>query len=234
MQTKSAVLIAALLAGCGAEVSTGVTPLEGPQTYTSHFGFTVQVPGQWLVLSPKQASAANAEETLRSLGVNTEADQRILRGILQRVQTGKIEFYLERQTLNSEFQNNISAQLMPGRGPLTEDLVTEMCRDISSQLSPMFGGATVDVRACGLERYNNVSYISYEYAVPAQTYYVLQDEIPFVNDSTLVVVGGTLDATAMKRIKDMQRVIVSGAIAFAAERPTSGSSGPVPQSEASR
>jgi hypothetical protein len=214
-------LVVALLTGCG-----GAAPPEGPKTYTSYFGFTVQLSGGWLPLSPSQIASANAEESLRSLGIDTKWDQGNLSSILERVKTGEVEFYFDRQTVGSEFQNNISAQLMPGRGLLTEDLVSQMCKDIPAQLPALFGGAPVELRGCGLRRANDIAYVSYEYSVPAHSYHVLQDELPFVNDSTLVVVGGTLDSGALPRINEAQRAIVSGATKFAAERRTSGSSGP--------
>jgi hypothetical protein len=64
-------LVAALLAGC----STAPPP-EGPTTYTSYFGFTVQLLGQWLVLSPSAAATANAEESLQSLGIKHQSGSR--------------------------------------------------------------------------------------------------------------------------------------------------------------
>jgi len=217
---KRFVVVAVLVAGCGNDA-----PPEGPKTYTSYFGFTVQLSGEWLPLSPSQVAAANAEESLRSLGIDTTVDQGTLNSILQRVKTGQVEFYFDRRTVGSDAQNSISAQLMPERDQLTEALVEEMCKGMPSQLSALFGGAVPEVKACGLRRANTVGYVSYEYIVSALSYHVLQDEIPF-NGSTLVVVGGTLDAGAVGRMTETQQAIVSGATKFVAEHPTSASSGP--------
>jgi hypothetical protein len=188
------------------------------QPHKSHFGFTVQLSDEWLVVSPGDAAEASAEDTLASLGLDAQGDQANFKAILERVKSGKVEFYFDRRTVAADFQNNISAQLMPGSNPVTEDGVATLCQDIPSQMPAVFG-APVEVQACGIRQANGVDYVSYEFSVPTLSIHAVQAEIPFTGDSTLVVVGGSHEAgEPLDRLKAVQNAIVEGATRLVGER----------------
>lgn len=206
---------------------------QGPALYTSYFGFTVHLSGEWLPVNPQKVAADNVEESLESLGIDVSWDQGTAAAILERIKAGKVEFYFDRHTIEAADKNNITAQVMPYKNDaLTREGVAEFCHDLPKQLPAVYGNPA-EVSSCGLAEANGVRYLSFEYSVPALSYCVVQDEIPFVNDETLVLAGGTFEACRdLQRLKVAQKALVDGATHFVAERITGGSSRPASLSSA--
>lgn len=195
---------------------SGETPAE--TLYTSYFGFEVRLPEDWIGINPRDISAANAGESLESLKINGFADASTLESILNRVKSGEVEFYFDKTTLNDEDRDNVSAQLVPNDwGVLTDEDIPDLCAGLPKQLTSMFNNSPVTVHTCAIARANGSAYFKVEYSVPAMSYHVVQYEIPFRNQTRLVVVGGTFKSgRRLERMRQVQEVIAEAATHFAA------------------
>jgi len=197
---------------------SGGIPVE--TLYTSYFGFQVRLPEDWIGMNPRDISAATAQESLASLKIDGFADASALESILNRVKSGEVEFYFDKTTLNEEDRDNVSAQLVTNDwGVLTDEHIPDLCTDLPKQLTSMFNNSPVTVDLCTIARANGIAYFKVEYSVPAMSYHVVQYEIPFRNQTRLVVVGGTFKSgRRLQRMREVQALIAEAATDFAASQ----------------
>ena len=167
----------------------------------------------WLIVTPETMATANNAETLKSLGLVGPGDAQNLNSILERIKSGEIEFYYERSSLNRELKNHISAQLVQHRDEVTPDDVKAACEEIPGQLPAVYGTEIV-MGACSMETENGISFLAYEYSIPAQSVHVIQYELPFGDESTLVVVGGVVDTGSINLVRAAQRQVIKSATDF--------------------
>ena len=137
-----------------------------PSVQKSHFGYELAFSNDWTVVSPESIAQRSEKETAASLGLGDVADQGNLRAILESVKGGKVEFYFYKNPDGPSAGSNISAQLQPYAGELTEEAVSEGCKEIPSGLPAVYG-SPIEEFSCGLESENGVNYIAYEYRIPA-------------------------------------------------------------------
>ncbi len=200
---------AALLIVCSACAEEQKTS----QTYKSNFGYQIMLSDDWLIVTPETIAAANKAETLKSLGFSESGNSQNLNLILESIKSGKVEFYYERSSLNRELKNNISAQLVLHRDEVTLEGVKVACKEISEQL-PAVHDTEIEMGTCGMENENGISFLAYEYSIPAQSAHVIQYELPYVDNSKLVVVGGVFDPGSIDLVRTAQRQVIKGATDF--------------------
>jgi len=187
----------------------------GAAEYRSSFGFPFELSSDWLVLTPGEVTKLYRDETLDSLDI--DADPATVRGILERVKQGEIEFYFDRKHSTKDFKNNISVQLMQGTRSYTAAAAREVCRLLPEELPRVFG-SPVEVSSCGPGEMHGIRFLTYAYFVPAQKVHVVQYEIPYLSDTTLVLVGGAHPA-ALDDLKSAQASIADRIAKFASESP---------------
>jgi hypothetical protein len=185
----------------------------GAAEYRSSFGFPFELSSDWLVLTPTEVTKLYRDETLDSLDI--DADPATAQGILERVKRGEIEFYFDRKHSTRDFKNNISVQLMQGGQPYTTEAARQVCRLLPEELPRVFGSA-VEIASCGTDELHGVRVMTYEYFVPAQQVHVVQYEIPYLSDTTLVLVGGAHPA-ALDYLRSAQASIADRIAKFASE-----------------
>jgi hypothetical protein len=177
--------------------------------YQSGFGFTFQVSDDWLVLTRPQVQRVFKDETKASLGLPT-IDRESFDGILQRVQSGQVEFIFDRRHSTPDFNNNISIQRMPARKDSPEEAARSSCPSLQSTLHGIMG-TEVTVTSCGARKVGDASFVAYEYRLPALGVTNVQFEIPFGFQGTLVIVGGSNDA-GLANLRAVQLAIAGSAV----------------------
>lgn len=187
----------------------------GAAEYRSSFGFPFELSSDWLVLTPEEVTKLYRDETLDSLDI--DADPATAQGILERVKQGEIEFYFDRKRSTKDFKNNISVQLMQGAQQYTAEAVRQVCRLLPKELPRVFG-SEVEISSCGTGEMHGIRFLTYEYFVPAQQVHVVQYEMPYLSDTTLVLVGGAHPA-ALDHLRSAQAAIADRIAKFASESP---------------
>ncbi len=192
----------------------GIASQAGAAEYRSSFGFSFELPEDWLVLTPAEVAKHYRNETPESLAI--DGDQATAQGILDQVRRGEIEFYFDRKHSTKDFKNNISVQRMQGSQTYTETAVAELCRSLAEELPKVFG-SKIDIASCGSAEMHGIRFMAFEYFLPAQQVHVVQYEIPFVADSTLLLVGGA-HREGLERLKSAEAAIADRINSFTRER----------------
>lgn len=157
-------------------------------TYESGYGFKFQLSDNWVVVTPERLSQ------FQDKGLDIEAmDEAAEKEILQRVDTGRIEYYFDRTHSKKEFTSNISVQGNVRAVPRTEQDAKSSCERMPSQLKAMYGDK-VKVEDCGLAKANGVPYMHYEYSGAAPGVTTVQDEFQLTPNLALIVVGASQDS----------------------------------------
>jgi hypothetical protein len=190
--------------------------------YRSSFGYSFQLSKDWLVLTPKEVSKQYESETIKALNLEF-ADRNNAQSILERVKTGKVEFYFDRKYSTKDFKNNISVQIMPGSHTPTAQEVKEQCSAMPNELRSLYGSG-VKVGNCGLATSHGVAYVTYEYFVSQQGVTIVQQEIPYVSNSTAIVAGGS-NAAGLANLKSAQLSVVESITKFVSASLTPRSTG---------
>lgn len=200
-----------LLVACIASAQAGAAE------YRSSFGFPFELSNDWLVLTPGEVTKLYRDETLDSLDI--DSDQATALAILERVKKGEVEFYFDRKHSTKDFKNNISVQLMQGAQQYTAASVKDVCRLLPKELPKVFG-SEVKVSSCGSGEMHGIRFMAFEYFLPVQKVHVVQYEMPYVADTTLVLVGGAHPA-ALAHLKSAQASIADHILKFAGDSVTS-------------
>ena len=181
--------------------------------FRSNFGLNVDLPQGWMLLGPSEASRKVAPLKAEDLGL-PKANPKELNQYFERAKTGQVEFYLDTLLSTETFTNNISVQLEKGSQNYSQYSQKETDA-FCSQLAPNLGkvwGTPVTVKGCQIASSNRAAVLAYSYVIPARNMFVLQYEVPFDANQTLVVVGGgRLDKEVIARIQPAVKAIVTSA-----------------------
>ncbi len=119
--------------------------------YVSSFGFSINVPGDWLVMT-SQEMKSNAD--MFDLSGNDKykgMDPNLLKKIEQMVKTGRVEFYFNRSTGSGGFADNINMMKQIGHIPETGAQLQPLCKALPGELSHAFG-RTIHMFQCRLTK----------------------------------------------------------------------------------
>lgn len=156
-------------------------------TYKSGYGFEFQLSDDWLVVTPERL-AQFKDKNLDIKGLTKEAEQ----AVLQRVGTGRIEYYFDRKHSSKDFTSNISVQGNVRAVARTEDDAKAACERMPGQLKALYGDK-VKVQQCELKKIDGVPYMAYEYSGAAPGVTTVQDEFQLTPNLALIVVGASED-----------------------------------------
>ncbi len=103
--------------------------------YKSIFGFQFQLPKTWIVLSKDQVKKRGASwsSDVKIPSVTPEQN----RAIVDKMQSGAVEFYYNEATANEEFTDNVVVDKKSGRVPNDREL-KQYCDKTRQVLSKMF------------------------------------------------------------------------------------------------
>lgn len=185
---------------------------------TSHFKFTVDLPEDWILISPEILAVANNSETLESLGIPEQYDKQISEHILNKIKSGKIEFYFDKNYLGSDYQNNVSIQL---DSPILFSSLDELkafaateCEGLPDALKEQFGEVPV-MHACGLNSVNGMVVFSQSYTIQSENVVIAVTHIPMGDRfSFAIAAGAILDGKGEASVGDMHRLLIDSLTSY--------------------
>ena len=114
-----------------------VTPVYGKE-YQSSFGFTVDIPGYWLVLT-RQELKENPDLFDFDKKAIGNIDKNLLENVVNEIKSGRVELYFNQKTSDSNFADNINVAKQIGKLPENNTQLREVCDMLPEQLSSYFG-----------------------------------------------------------------------------------------------
>ena len=137
-----------------------ITPVYGKE-YKSSFGFTVDIPEHWLVLT-KEELKENPDLFDFDKKRFGNIDKNLLKNIDSRIKSGQVEFYFNQKTSDSSFADNINVIKQIGKIPENNTQLREICNSAPNQFSSYFG-REIKVYQCKLVDINNLKSLFLEY-----------------------------------------------------------------------
>jgi hypothetical protein len=166
--------------------------------FRSSFGFTADVPADWVVLT-KQALADSP--TLVDMRPETvgNLNPELFRSLKAKVESGSIEMLFDRTTSDSTFADNINVMIRRGRIPDALGQVQQVCEAYPTKLAK-FAGRSLNVLRCERRDLGRTDafYIEYEGVVAGTV--TMQYQIPRPNNELLLVTA-TCKQTSVEKIR---------------------------------
>jgi hypothetical protein len=137
-----------------------ITPAFGKE-YQSSFGFTLDIPEHWLVLTSQELKE-NPDLFDLSEKKFPNIEKNLLKNIDSKVKSGQVEYYFNKNTSDSSFSDNINVMKQVGSIPQNDTQLREVCSSAPGQLSSYFG-REIKVYQCKLVDINNLKSLLLEY-----------------------------------------------------------------------
>jgi hypothetical protein len=175
--------------------------------YQSSFGFTVDIPDNWLALT-KLAIEENPALT-GAPGANVGSiDSKVLQDLKAKVENGSFEMFFDRTTSDATFSDNINVRVGAGTIPAADDTVKAKCTAYAQALAKVakrtLNVATCEARTVGASK---TFYVEYEGIVAGTVTMQYQFARP---DGKLVFVTATCKRTALDKFRpDFQAIVKS-------------------------
>ena len=122
------------------------TAAAAGKEYQSSFGFTVDIPDNWLALT-KQAIAENPALTGEQSTTVGSINPDLLKDIKTKVESGSIEMFFDRTTSDASFADNVNVLLKHGQAPDGPDKVKSACDAYPAALAK-YAGRALAVSKC--------------------------------------------------------------------------------------
>lgn len=137
-----------------------ITPVFGKE-YQSSFGFTVDIPEHWLVLTREELKENPDLFDFDKKGFGN-IDKNLLKSIGSQIRSGQVEFYFNQKTSDGSFADNINVIKQIGKIPGNNTELGEVCNSAPKQFSSYFG-REIKVYQCKLVNINNLKSLFLEY-----------------------------------------------------------------------
>ena len=176
------------------------------ETYHSSFGFTINIPTHWLIMS-KQEVKDNPDLFDFENEFFKNTDKAMLNQIKNMVLSGKVEVYYNQNTTNIYFRDNINVYKQIGRLPQTVSESKEACKNLPSELSRAYGKHT-KVYNCGLRKVSGLNAFYSEFDGVVDKTKNIQFQIQ-KSPSVIITITATCKNQSLKIIKKEFEDIVS-------------------------
>jgi hypothetical protein len=156
------VALALLISACAVpKAKTYESSLPKAKTYESSFGFSVDIPSHWLVLT-RQEIKDNPDLFDFSNESFDNMNKDVLKVIMQKVQSGGVEIWFNTLTSDIQFADNINIGKTVGKIPKTKNDLPSFS-ELSSEYSKVYG-MHINFYTCELREINglNAMYLDYE------------------------------------------------------------------------
>jgi tetratricopeptide (TPR) repeat protein len=135
--------------------------LASGETYQSFFGFSINIPPHWLVMSGEEIKK-NPDLFDFDKGPFKNADKNFLQQIKTQVTQGKLEFYFNKNTSDNYFSDSINVNKEIGQIPQSNSEMKKECDNLPSQFAKMFG-KPITFYSCGLRKISGLNAVYLEY-----------------------------------------------------------------------
>ena len=183
-----------------------ITPVFGKE-YQSSFGFTVDIPEYWLVLTSKELKE-NPDLFDFSEKKFANIDKNLLKDIDSKVKSGQVEYFFNQKTSDSSFSDNINVMKLVGRIPQNSTQLHEVCNSAPKQISSYFG-REIKVYQCKLVDINNLKSLLLEFDGAVEGTRSIQYHIE-KSPSVQILITATCKNSVLDTIrKEFNRIVLS-------------------------
>ena len=135
--------------------------LASGETYQSFFGFSINIPPHWLIMSGEEIKK-NPDLFDFDQGAFKNADKNFLQQIKNHVVQGKAELYFNKKTSDNYFLDNINVYKEIRRIPQNNSEMKKECDNLPSEFAKIFG-KPVKIYSCELRKISGLNAIYIEY-----------------------------------------------------------------------
>ena len=176
------------------------------ETYHSSFGFTINIPSHWLILS-KQEVKDNPDLFDFEKESFKNTDKAMLNQIKNMVLSGKVEVYYNQNTSDIYIMDNINVLKQIGQLPHTISESKEACRSLPGEFSRAFG-KHINFYDCGLRTVSGLNAFYSEFDGIVDGTRSIQYQIQ-KSPSVIIILTATCKNQNLKVIKKEYEDIVS-------------------------
>jgi len=136
--------------------------LASGETYQSSFGFSINIPPHWLVMSGEEIKK-NPDLFDFDKGAFKNVDKNFFQQIKNQVAQGKAEIYYNQNTSDNYFWDSINVTKAIERMPQNNSEMKKICNNLPSEFAKIFG-KPVKFYSCELRKISglNAFYIEYD------------------------------------------------------------------------
>jgi len=169
-------------------------------TYATAFGFDVELPDQWVMLTRQTLAEDYPGEDMNSLGlIGSFASAAAAAQTLQGIREGRYQYFFYKTADTLEFVDYISLRLAPREAAPPGGLNSLLCRQIETNL-PVFLDQEVELRDCNYVYSGGVEHLDYQFTTDTQATIEYRSEFYLSNNIELLLSGerSTGPATAFE------------------------------------
>jgi len=185
-------------------ISILITPVYGKE-YQSSFGFTVDIPEHWLVLT-RQELKDNPDLFDLDNKQFGNVDKNLLKKVVEEIKLGRVEFYFNLETSDIGFSDNINVGKGVGRVPENNNQLRKVCDMLPEQLSSYFG-RRVRVYQCRLKDVNGLGSVFLEFDGMLEGTTSIQYQIQ-KSPGVQLVITATCKNTSLETIRNEFEIII--------------------------
>ena len=183
-----------------------VTPVYGKE-YQSSFGFTIDIPGHWLVLT-RQELKENPDLFDFDKKDFANVDKNLLKNITSEIKSGRVEVYFNQKTSDSSFADNINVAKQIGKIPENNTELREVCDLLPEQLSSYFGRG-IKLYQCKLKSISGLESVFLEFDGVIERTRTIQYQLQ-KSPSVQIIITATCKNSVLNTIrKEFDKMILS-------------------------
>ena len=175
-----------------------ITPGYGKE-YQSSFGFTVDIPEHWLVLTRQELKDNPDLFDLDKMEFG-KVDKNLLKNVISKIQSGGVEIYFNQETPNIHFNDNINVVKTIGKIPQNDNQLRKVCELLPEQLSSAFG-RKIKVYQCKLKNVNRLDCLFLEFDGMVEGTRSIQYQIR-KSISVQIIITATCKNTTLKTVRN--------------------------------
>lgn len=129
--------------------------------YDSFYGFRIDVPEHWIVLTRSELRENSDLFDFENADFGN-IDKNLIKQVISKIQSGNIEIYLNQNTSDPSFTDNINIIKQAGKIPKAGKDLQKQCGELKTQLSRYFG-RSIALYRCEITSVDNKSALVTEF-----------------------------------------------------------------------
>jgi len=121
--------------------------------YKSSYGFSINVPGHWLVLTREELKENPDLFNFENMD-SGNIDKNLLKQVQENIRNGNTEIYFNQNTSDEVFSDNINVLKYPGQLPDANQDMGELCNGLKAEFTKYFG-RQINIYQCEMKSINN-------------------------------------------------------------------------------